>query len=375
MISKLSPTVNFMQLHETSSKEGWGIDLIEDGKSISRLWIANRQMRIGAAVVKVGGIAGVGTDRNYRNKGLARQVLDASLSLMQREGYDVSFLYGIQGFYDKFDFATCMPEHDLELDTRAAERATKVLKMRAIKKGEMPQVARIYNRDHAKLTASCVRDVRNWHGFPMGSGFFVPCFVRVVIDARDRVVGYAVYDEVKDRCRIAEVGGQGADVFGTLLHDMARRAVALRREKLSLSLPPEHAFALFCRDYGCSARTTYERNAGPMGRIINLRPFIEKLLPELEQRWVSSEHSTLSIRTDIGHFSLRWRGQHLTIGDATTRGAVRINQDALMQLCLGYKTASDLKSDQKLRASAAQLAQLEQLFPLQQAHMFWPDRF
>jgi predicted N-acetyltransferase YhbS len=77
---------------------------------------------------------------------------------MQRENYDASFLYGIEDFYDKFGFITCMPEHNLELDTRAAERALKVLKTRALKKADMPQIARIYNRTNTKLTASCVRN-------------------------------------------------------------------------------------------------------------------------------------------------------------------------------------------------------------------------
>ena len=126
---------------------------MEEGKSISRLWVANRQMRVGSAVVTLGGIAGVGTDRNYRNRGLSRQVLDASLILMQREGYDASFLYGIQDFYHKFGFITCMPQHSLELNTVAAERAEKSLKMRAGKKTDMPQIARLYNRENARLTA------------------------------------------------------------------------------------------------------------------------------------------------------------------------------------------------------------------------------
>jgi hypothetical protein len=51
-----------------------------------------------------------------------------------------------------------MPEHNLELDTRAAERALKVLKTRALKKADMPQIARIYNSTNTKLTASCVRN-------------------------------------------------------------------------------------------------------------------------------------------------------------------------------------------------------------------------
>jgi hypothetical protein len=34
-----------------------------------------------------------------------------------------------------------------------------------------------------------------------------------------------------------------------------------------------------------------------------------------------------------------------------------------------------LQANGELKASARQLALLEQLFPLQQAHMSWPDRF
>lgn len=364
-----------MQLREQKMGGGWAVDLFEDGKSISRLWIADRQMRIGTSVVQLGGIAGVGTERQHRKRGLASQVLKASLALMQREGYDASFLYGIPDFYHKFDFVTCMPQHDLALDTRAAECGEKRLNMRAARKGDYQAIARLYNRDSACRTASCVRDKR-WNGFPMGSNFEVSCTTRVVVDTRDRIVGYVVYDDVEDRCRIAELGGQHIDVLHTLLNDMARRAVALRRENITLSLPPDHPFALFCRDYGCRVNTRYERCAGPMGRLINLRSFVEKMLPELTERWGANDRAQrLDIRTDIGHFALRWKGDTLRISDAATRGAVRLGQTALTQLFLGYRTPTSLHTSGELKASAAQLKLLEPLFPLQQAHMSWPDRF
>jgi predicted acetyltransferase len=364
-----------MQLREQKMGGGWAVDLFEDGKSISRLWIADRQMRIGSSVVQLGGIAGVGTDSQYRKRGLASQVLKASLALMQREGYDASFLYGIPDFYHKFGFVTCMPQHDLELDTRAAECGEKRLTVRAVHPGDLKAIARLYNRDSAQRTASCVRDKR-WNGFPMGSNFEVPCTTRVVVDKRERVVGYIVYDDVEDRCRIAELGGQHSDVLHTLLNDMARRAVTLRREKITLSLPPDHPFALFCRDYGCRANTRYERVAGPMGRLINLRPFVEKVLPELAERWGATDRTQrLDIRTDIGHFSLHWQGKNLRVADAAARGAVRLEQTTLTQLFLGYKTAASLQASGELTGSAAQLKLLERLFPLQQAHMSWPDRF
>jgi len=364
-----------MKLNEQKMSGGWAIDLFEEGKSISRLWIADRQMRIGSSVVKLGGIAGVGTHSQYRKRGLASQVLTASIALMQREGYDASFLYGIPDFYHKFDFATCMPQHHLELDTRMAERAEKRLKMRAARQGDYKTIARLYNRDNARRTASCLRD-KHWNGFPMGSNFDVPCATRVVLDTHDRVVGYVVYDDVEDRCRAAEVGGQGSDVAHTLLNDIACRAVKLRREKISLSLAPDHAFALFCRDYGCRTNAIYERVAGPMGRLISLRPFVDKMRPELSERWGANDRTqTLDIRTDIGHFALSWKGSALCVKDAATRGAVRLGQTALMQLFLGYKTPSNLQANGELKASARQLALMEQLFPLQQAHMSWPDRF
>ncbi len=365
-----------MRLREQKMSGGWSVDLYHDGRSISRLWIADRQMRIGSSTIKIGGIAGVGTDAQYRKQGLASRVLHAAIELMQREDYDASFLYGIADFYHRFGFVTCMPQHSLELDTRRAERAEKRLRLRPARKADYPTIARIYNRDSAERTASCQRDVRRWYGFPMGSGFGVPCTTRVVIDTAKKVVGYVAYDDVETHCRIAEVGGQGADVFHALLHDMARRAVALRRSHFSLSLPPDHPFALFCRSYGCTAHTAYERNAGPMARLINLSSCMENVRQELARRWGETDRQrSLTLQTDLGHSTLSWRDDQLCVETTRTRSTARLGQTALTQLLLGYATPNQLRTSGDLTCSATQLALLERLFPLQQAHMSWPDRF
>ncbi len=365
-----------MTLRQEKMPGGWAIDLFRDGRSISRLWIADRQMRVGSQPVKIGGIAGVGTDPAFRNEGLASRIMEAALELMKHEGYDASFLYGIPDFYHRFGFTTCMPQHSLEIETRRAECAQKMLKMRTAQKADYTTIARIYNRDSTKRTASCWRDPKRWYGFPMGSGFGVPCKAHVAIDHRDRVVGYVLYDDVDTHCRIAEVGGQSRAIFHTLLHDMARRAVRLRRPSLSLSLPPDHPFALFCRDYGCIDHTAYERNAGPMGRLVNLHTCIEKILPELANRWrLLDRKQVLAVRTDLGHFTLSWQDERLHMERDALRTAARLDQRALTELLLGYKTASSLKANDQLACNRTQLTLLEHLFPPQQAHMSWPDRF
>ncbi len=365
-----------MELKESKINGGWKVEIVEGERSVSRLWIVDRQMRVGRCPVLLGGIAGVGTDSQYRLRGLSRRVMNASLELMRREGYDASFLYGISDFYDKFGFVTCMPERRLYVNTRDAERAAKKLSLRASRPGDLASIARIYNRDNARRTASVVRD-RKWGGFTMGSNFGVPVKASVVVDAQQRVCGYVAYDAVEERCRAAEVGGEGEAVFSTILHFLARRAVALRRRELSLSMPVDHPFAHYCRSFGCRDSTHFSRNAGPMGCIVNLPSFIGKIAPELEERWGAADRGlALELKTDIGRCALGWKRGKLAVSEKLEGALVaRLKQDALMQLAMGYLTAGDLRNAAKLRAGRETVALLERLFPLQTAHMWWSDRF
>ncbi len=366
-----------MELKEIQTDNGWKVEIVEAGESISRLWIIDRQMRIGGCPVLVGGIAGVGTDPSYRNQGLSRRVMEASVELMRRADYDVSMLFGIEDFYHKFGFVTCMPERRIYLRTRNAERATKQRTIRPMRKSDLARITQLYNRENAARTASVVRD-RTWNGFSMGSFFGIEAKTQVVLDTRERVCGYVTYDDVDRHCRAAEVGGQGDEVFSTILHFLARRAVRLRREKLSLSMPADHPFAHFCRHFGYRESTHFDRNAGPMGRLINLRTLLEKILPVLEKRWgADGRDRGLAISTELGSaLLLGWKRGRLILGsDGQKALKVGIDQDAFIQLAMGYQTADDLKSRGKLKTGSAGLALLARLFPPQTAHMWWSDRF
>jgi len=366
-----------MQLRDIRTAKGWKVEIVKDECSIARLWIVDRQMRIGPCPVLTAGIAGVGTDPEYRGQGLSRRVLEASLELMRREGYDASMLFGIQDFYHKFGFATCFPERQLLLDTRDAERAEKQLAIRSMRPDDLPHITRLYNRDNVERTASVVRD-NTWRGFAMGSDFGVETDTKVVLNAQGRIGGYVVCDKTLDRCRAAEVGGRTEAVFSTILHFLARRSVQLRREEISLALPIDHLFARYCKSYGCREQTRFIRNAGPMGRIIQLQPFLEKILPVLAERWgQQNRERALALSTDIGTSVLHWRRGRLATNKTAGKSAlnVRVGQDALMLLAMGYHTADDLRTRGALNANKEALAILARLFPLQTAHMSWPDRF
>jgi hypothetical protein len=113
-----------------------------------------------------------------------------------------------------------------------------------------------------------------------------------------------------------------------------------------------------------------------MGRIIDFRNCMESVIPTLARRWGSDERDArLCFRTDVGGGTLSWRGEQLVLEEKLQRSCARLNQDHLMQLLMGYVRPSDLAGLGKMSMPASKGALLERLFPLQQAQLWWPDRF
>ena len=364
---------------ERDGGTGWKVEILHRGRSVSRLWITDRRMRIGSAVVRVGGIAGVGTDPAHRRRGLALRVLQRSLQLMLDERYETSLLFGIEDFYHRAGFATCMPEHGLSLAAEDARRAVSPLKTRAMGPGDLAAVRRLYGAANAGRTASVVRD-RKWQGFPMGSNFGVAGVARVVHRAASprRLLGYFLYDDKPDRSRLAEVAGQGAEVHAAVLRFLARRASALRLGRVTASVPVDHPFALYGRGFGARDETEYPRNAGPMGRIIDLPGFVSAMVPEWELRWPADGLNGIALHTDLGAVALRRRRDGRLQVEGPPAGGPRLripDQAVLFQLAMGYRGADDAAAAGMLRGSRAALGVARGLFPLRVAHMWWPDRF
>jgi hypothetical protein len=324
------------EIRNTRADYGWKTECILNDESVSRVYIMDRTMRIGSAEVKMGGIGGVGTERKHRNKGYSRLCMEAASELMEREAYGMAFLFGIRDFYDKYGYATAMPEHTLLMDTRDAERAEPSLKSRPPKKKDLPTIARIYNRDNA-TTGSCVRSVSKWTGFQMGSGWGHKVATRVVLDERAKVIGYTAYDDERDRCCAAEIGGNEGRVFETILKFLANRAVELRREKVGFKLPADHAFARWARRFGLKDITRYPRNGNGMARITHLDSCVDSVLGELSHRSTNDQGKPdLRIVTDIGTVNLTHnKGSLVRTGSLPGSPTVLVVQNHLAQLLSG----------------------------------------
>lgn len=375
-------------IQERNERWGWLHaqirEMLVDDVKVSWLTILDYTMRIGGALVRMGGIAGVNTDRNHRYKGYSRQVITDSIAAMNREGYDVSMLFGIPDFYDKFGYAVCLANHTLTLSTRDAERAQPLLKTRVWKPADdLTVIRRIYNATNESRSCSLVRP-ENWNGWMRGSDWGYEKESIVAVDAQDRVVGYVALDVSTTQVRAFEIGASprshNTEVYESLLRALANLAIERRCAEIEVFLPNDHSFSIFARRFGCAFRSTYPRNAEGMGRIVNVSRLFEKLLPEFNRRLVLTNNKDLTAAidfvTDIGTVKLRIEeGKATLAAKSPTRNQLHIPQSVLFQLVTGYRNIDDIRNDEGVKANSNVVSLLQILMPMRCPYIWRGDHF
>ncbi len=356
----------------------WQLDLRLDGKAVSGLGVVKKRMRLGAAVVRMGGIAGVWTDKEHRLKGYASRGMWASVALMEKKGYEMSVLFGIADFYHRFGYGVVFSDPLLCVKTEDLLRAGLRHPVRAMRRADSPEVVRLYNRGNALRTATTLRP-RDWAYFERSPHFKKPGRALLALNRAGRAIGYATYTLQDERFRVSEVGAQDPAAFETLAAALGRQARRAKAEEVDLYLPPDDPFGDFCARFGSRWSITCPRNRGAMGRIIQLAPLAEAMLPEFSRRLHASPLSwkeTLDLQTDIGAVGLSLNGKSVRLtSPARCDTVVRLPQMALTQLVMGYRSASDVALDPDVTVPARALPVLETLFPKGHPYMWWSDRF
>jgi predicted acetyltransferase len=367
-----------IEIRATARDHGTQHELLIDGKYASGLGIVDLVMRIGEATVRMGGIAGVHTDRAHRNKGLARRVLEHSNAWMEANAYDCAILFGIPDFYHKFGYAVCLVESKVEVRTRSAERAPTTLAVRAFTPDDLPAVQGIYAANNADLTGSVVRSDKT-HWFSKGSTYEADVEAFVFTDSANQVVAYASRDKSNEEVVIGEVGARCPEYYADIVRWAADHAIELRVETIRFYLPPDSLCVAYLSQYGVRQTLIFPRNGEGMGRIIHLQRFMEKTLPEWTRRADAAHTVTpgaaLRLETDIGSVTLRRTENALVLAeDAKPTGRVRLPQWRLMQLAMGYYSA-DLASAFPEVQAEGDLSLFHALFPRRLPYIWRTDHF
>ena len=357
---------------------------LDDDTQVGHLWVIDYMMRIGTAEVRMAGIGGVYTEREHRMKGYMRELFEDTVTYMTDEGYDVSMLFGIANFYNKFGYATCVAQHRFTIKTRDAEAAdagararAQSLAARPIESKDMPAIVELYNANNAVRTCTVVRSAEGFTKFEMGSHWGAPVETALWEDDGGELLGYVVWDRDRTSVRVAEVGGREDAVFPAILTALAQQAVEKRCEKITIFAPPDDPFAEYAQRFGTEWTIRNPRYSDGMLRIMNQRPFFDTLAPELARRLAGFKGaSPLALQTDLGAITLAPESGHITLQDGIAAEAqLTLSQDKLMQLILGYRSVRDMLNTPDVAVTGDTVPMLQALFPRDTAFMWKPDHF
>ncbi len=354
-------------------------ELLIDDKVACSLGIIDINMRIGASVVRMAGIAGVETRPEHRMKGHMRILLSDTLTYMQQQGYDISMLYGIPNFYTKFGYAPCHPATSLKIKTRDAELATaaRPVSITPATSADWPAIIDLFNRCNATRTCSMVHTADTFKGFTKGSNWVVRTECIIIKESLDHFAGYAVWDQNSEAMNVVEVEAIDEAHYPALLAHFAQEAVKKRCSEISFFLPFDHPFSEFVQRYGCEWTISHFRHAYAMGRILNQASLFDKLSHMLRLRVAHSilrdQSFALNLRTDLGETTLTFGAP----GEGPS-GVLLIPQDRLLQLVLGYRSLGDTLSDPLVQVQSTHPGfrqGLDALFPRGYPFNWLPDYF
>lgn len=253
---------------------------IVGGRIATHYGVWDYRMRVGSAVLRVGGIGVVATDPAYRGKGLMARTIEATHEAMRAGGYDLAMLFGIRDFYHRYGYCRAWSERIYYVERSRIPKGRPKTRWRKFTEFTGKDIERMHNRETAGLTGSAVRPTytthmandRNWSGYRWN-------------DASGRLAGYVVVTTRWGKFECVELGGdveEGLKLLGILAHRAGYNEVKL------FGVHYGSALGAWLRRNNARLEMSYWRSGGPMVCTINLASSLKKLCPELERRLKSS---------------------------------------------------------------------------------------
>ena len=189
------PDISITTLPEGAGRpDAVRVDLQANGHaSTSTCVIIPFRLRVGAAVVRMDGIGGVGTLEEFRYRGYARRVLTAAIRHMEAGDAALTMLYGIPDLYPKFGYATAGPEYLISLPALAGTPLPDGWTARPLAQADLPDIYRLYAENTAHTVEAVIRSPEHfpWTKLPRLLQGETKDECRVVVDPAGRVRAYA----------------------------------------------------------------------------------------------------------------------------------------------------------------------------------------
>jgi predicted N-acetyltransferase YhbS len=359
--------------HPRTSAHQWLV--VEEqpgGRFVSSLCLIPWTWRLEGVELRCGEMGIVGTEPEYRHRGLVRALVGRYDRLLRDEAFDLTHIQGIPGFYGQFGYQyaiALIPDLRLPLDAVPAQAgAAGGLGFRPATFADIPALEAAYARLVRPLALSAERGEAVWRYLVSGQTANEG-ETWCIEGAGGGVVGYfRTHRRGFGRGLIvSEVSPLPWRESAALLAELVRRARAADKPYVKLEVDPQCGIAAVARSLGAQAMRTYAWQI----RVVDLAGLLRKLAPVLERRLEASLFAGLSERFVLSlyreAFALDWEGGRLaSVSRIEPPGtaAAALPPEVLVPLVLGHRSLAELAGwhpDVRVEPRAAAL--LDALFP------------
>lgn len=345
---------------------------LHDGRVVTHWGVWGYRMRVGRSKVRVAGIGAVATDGLLRKSGLMRRTIRAALPAMREADYDLSVLFGIGDFYDKFGYCRAWPDRVIRLRCpRDLPRKNPPFRTRKLAKADFNERCRLYNRSSRGLTGTAVKPT-----YPTWD--FSPGKIEGVKWHREdgRLAGYVVF-QIKKELVVRESAGPAADILAVI----GEKARELHCHEVVLPcVHPRSDLARAIHRGSYRLEQKFSRSGGAMIRTLELRGALAAIEGELSARLKDSVFSNYrgKLLLDDGRekAELKLAGGKVSAGRASGRyrNAIR-GRDEIAQLLIGTDAPDRVIYDASMRTTGDAAALAGVLFPAQEPTLAAMDHF
>jgi predicted acetyltransferase len=366
-----------------------------NGKVVSCVTIVEKTCRLGAATVRIGGIAGLATAAAYRRRGYAERLLVDTVHALADRGCALSALFPFsRDYYRRLGWETCSSTWQCCVTRMRTTAAPAPTGIRPAESTDLPRMAALYDAYARERSLYCLRDAKRWQ--------YLLEHTRVALIfelSRGNPEGYLLHDH---RYGVPAIGGQSGSLSALRVLEMVAHTDAARHAMIAYLGSCTEAGAV---EWGATMQDFVEsgllspggdfgddgvgvhldRSPGVMLRLIDL----PNLLSALKVNWAGFQ-GELRIRLedplfDTGGRSLRIIGDgngEPTVtrwekdeADPATPDCVVGGVRGWSQVVIGYISGADACRIHTLHGAGAAAKAMAKLFPQRTPFLPAPDHF
>jgi hypothetical protein len=331
--------------------------------------IGHQRLRLGAATLETGRIAAIELAADEYDPSELAALLGDCLRVLVEEGLPLATLHGSVTDYGSFGFAEYLFSSSVKCWNLDRERDDN---LRPVREEDLDDLAALYDANYSQLPLTEIRSAPDWRFWLAGDQV-----VWGLDDTRGRLVAYAAISSRAGEASPAKLDVQeaaAADAGAARTLCMALLGYSQKQDfaQVDMRLSPWHLVAQAALQLWSQLSLTASKpsNRTPLAGVVDLPLLLEALAPEFERRLARSRYAgwsgNLRMEIETERITLAFAAGHATVIDGSRPADLRLRQitlPALVQLCLGYRVAADLRATGGLVCDDSALGLLDALFP------------